>query len=310
MLAFNAKEVAERLDYPSLVDALDEGFRSETTVPLRHHHVLPVAGKRDATMLLMPAWNTNFIGLKTVIVAPENGLKDLPAVQANYQLMDRETGQLLAYMDGAEITARRTASASALASRYLSRPDAHRLAMVGTGVLAPHLIRAHATQRTINEVAIWGRDPAKAEALAKKVTSSTCAVRAEANLAYAVGGADIISCATLTTVPLIDGSLLEPGQHLDLVGAFAPEMREVDDTVVSQAKIYIDTDDAKNSAGEIKGPLERGVIKEENILGTLADLTSGRIKHPRSNPRAVTMFKSAGTALEDLTAAVLVYIRA
>ena len=303
-------EVAERLDYPSLVDALDEGFRSEINVPLRHHHVLPVAGKRDATMLLMPAWNTSFIGLKTVIVAPENGLKDLPAVQANYQLMDRETGQLLAYMDGAEITARRTASASALASRYLSRPDARRLAMVGTGVLASHLIRAHATQRSIKEVAIWGRDPAKAEALAKKLMCTTYAVKAEANLEDAVGGADIISCATLTTTPLLDDSLIEPGQHLDLVGAFTAKMREVDDTVVARAEIYIDTNDAKNSVGEIRGPLERGVISEKNILGTLSDLTGGQIKDPRSNPSAVTLFKSAGTALEDLIAAVLVYMRA
>ena len=111
VFSFHAREVAERLDYPSLIDALEEGFRTDIIIPTRHHHVLPATGTRDATMLLMPAWNSNFIGLKTVIVQPENALKDVPAVQANYQLMDRETGQLLAYIDGAELTARRTASA-------------------------------------------------------------------------------------------------------------------------------------------------------------------------------------------------------
>ncbi|MBM09506.1 MAG: ornithine cyclodeaminase [Magnetovibrio sp.] len=310
MVSFHAREVAERLDYSSLIDALEEGFRGDINIPSRHHHVLPAVGKRDATMLLMPAWNSNFVGLKTVVVEPENTKRGLPAVQANYQLMDRETGKLLAYIDGAELTARRTASASALASRYLSRPDARCLAMVGTGVLAPHLIRAHATQRTIDEVVIWGRDIDKAQQVVEKMMGSAYTVRAEAVLEKAVGSADIISCATLTTVPLIAGNWITPGQHLDLVGAFTPEMREVDDKVISVAEVYIDTEDVKHSVGEIKDPLECGIIGEEHILGTLADLAAGRVDRPRSSSSAVTLFKSAGTALEDLIAASLVYSRA
>ena len=157
-------------------------------------------------------------------------------------------GQLLALVDGDELTARRTASASALASRYLSRPDASRLTMVGTGVLALHLIAAHVTQRPIEEVVIWGRNPSKAEALVEKVEGHKLSVRAVSDLEAAVNGADIISCATLAVDPLIKGDWLKPGQHLDLVGAFTPEMREVDDTAIARTEIYIDTDDAKTTA--------------------------------------------------------------
>ncbi len=310
MRAFNAEQVAERLDYPSLVEVIDGGFRADVIIPPRHYHTLTVEGGRDATFLLMPAWSADFVGLKTVVVVPENAARKLPTVQAGYQLMDRETGQLLALVDGDELTARRTASASALASRYLSRPDASRLTMVGTGVLALHLIAAHVTQRPIEEVVIWGRNPSKAEALVEKMEGHKLSVRAVSDLEAAVNGADIISCATLAVDPLIKGDWLKPGQHLDLVGAFTPEMREVDDTAIARAEIYIDTDDAKSTAGEICDPLARSVISEADILGTLYDLAGGRVVSPRSGPEAITLFKSAGSALEDLAAAVLVYERA
>ncbi len=307
---FSAAEVAERLDYPSLIDVLEDGFRAEITIPPRHHHTVPVEGGRDATLLLMPAWCPRFVGLKTVIVAPENADKALPAVQAGYQLMDRETGRLLALMDGAELTARRTAGASALASRYLSRHDSKRLTMVGTGVLAPHLIQAHAAERPISDVTIWGRNPEKAQALAAQLDGADFSAKAESDLQTAIGGADIISCATLSASPLIDGHWLEAGQHLDLVGAFTPEMREADDTALKRADIFIDTKDAITSAGEICDPLARGVISENDILGTLFDLAGGRIDNPRAGPDAITLFKSAGTAVEDIAAAALVYGRA
>ena len=109
MQTFDAGAVAARLDYASLVDAIDAAFRGDITIPPRHHHTVPVAQGRDATLLLMSAWSDDHIGLKTVVVAPENTAKGLPAVQAGYQLMDREAGRLLAMIDGGELTARRTA---------------------------------------------------------------------------------------------------------------------------------------------------------------------------------------------------------
>ena len=104
MRVFNAEQVAERLDYPSLVDVIDDSFRADVIIPPRHYHTLPVEGGRDVTFLLMPAWSADFVGLKSVIVAPENAAKKLPTVQAGYQLMDRETGQLLALVDGDELS--------------------------------------------------------------------------------------------------------------------------------------------------------------------------------------------------------------
>ena len=310
MLSFDAGEVADRLDYASLIDALDEAFRGDTTIPPRHHHTVPVEQGRDSTLLLMPAWNDRFIGLKTVVVAPDNADRGLPAVQAGYQLMSRETGELLALLDGAELTARRTASASALASRYLSRPDSNRLTMVGTGVLAPHLIRAHAASRPISSVTIWGRNPSKADSLVRSLSDTGLDLQSEADLEAAVGDADIISCATLSEAPLIDGNWLRPGQHVDLVGAFTPEMREVDDTAITRSEIFVDTQDAIVTAGEICDPIARGVIERGDVLGTLYDLAGGGVAQPRRDDRAITLFKSAGTALEDLAAAALVYGRA
>ena len=310
MQTFDAAAVAQRLDYASLVDAIDAAFRSDISIPPRHHHTVPVVGGRDSTLLLMPAWSVDHIGLKTVVVAPENAGKGLPAVQAGYQLMDRATGQLLALMDGAELTARRTAAASALASRYLSRPDSKHLAIIGTGVLAPHLIAAHATQRPIEVVTIWGRDPVKAARLAERITASGIAASAEPDIAVAVRDADIVSCATLATEPLIDGEWLSAGQHLDLVGAFTPEMREADDRALMRARIFVDTPDALKSAGEICEPMARGVIVLADIKGTLFDLAAGRVDDPRPDGDTITLFKSAGTALEDMAAAELVYARA
>ncbi|MDD9877046.1 MAG: ornithine cyclodeaminase family protein [Magnetovibrio sp.] len=310
MRDLGAGDLAEKLDYPSLVDALAAAFQGDVTVPPRHHHTVPVANGRDATLLLMPAWDARHLGVKMVTVMPENAALNRPAVNATYQLMDRATGEVLAILDGAELTARRTASASALASRHLSRPDAQRLAMIGTGTLAPHLIGAHASQRPITEVTIWGRAPEKAAALAETLGETGLEVRAEPDLEAAVRGADIISAATLTTEPLIRGDWLSPGQHVDLVGGFTPAMREADDTALTRARVYVDTEDALVTAGDLCEPLERGVIAESDILGTLFTLADGTAPPPRPSGGEITLFKSAGTAIEDLAAAVLAYERA
>jgi len=309
MFYLDAGRLAGLLDFAALVDALDAAFRGGATVPPRHHHTVPVDSGRHATLLLMPAWDEAFIGIKTATVMPENTDRGLPGVHATYQLLDRPTGQVLTSMDGAELTARRTAAASALASRYLSRPKARRLTMVGTGVLAPHLIRAHASQREIAEVVIWGRDTDKAAAVARGFNDAEFSARAEADLEAAVDGADIISCATMATEPLVRGAWLQPGQHLDLVGGFTPLMRETDDEALGRAEIFVDTDHAVTTAGDICDPIKRGVISDADIKGTLFTLcraeTAGRL-----DADSITLFKSAGTAIEDLAAAVLAYGRA
>ena len=309
MHVLEARHLSQVLDYATLVDTLEAAFRRDVVVPPRHHHTVPVADGRDATLLLMPAWDATYLGIKTVTVMPENGALDLPGVHANYQLLDRRTGTMLALLDGVELTARRTAAASALASRYLSRPEAARLLVVGTGTLAPHLIGAHASQRALTHVQVWGRRPGRAASVADGVDLPGVNVEAVADLESAVADADIISCATLSADPLIQGDWMCLGQHLDLVGGFTPQMREADDTAIAKARIFVDTDDAVQTAGDICDPLKRGVITDADILGTLFTLARGEAPAGRPTGNEITFFKSAGTAIEDLAGAVLAYER-
>lgn len=305
MQNLDADALARRLDYAALVDALDDAFRGDVTIPPRHHHTVPVDSGRDATLLLMPAWDADFLGIKTATVMPENAGRGLPAVHATYQLLDRRTGALLAILDGTELTARRTACASALASRYLSKPDAAHLLMVGTGALAPHLIGAHASQRPLTAVTVWGRDPAKAAAVIAGLDMPGVELAITTDLEAAVRTADIVSCATLATDPLVLGAWLGPGQHVDLVGGFTPAMREADDDALRRARVFVDTDDAIGTAGDICDPLARGVISEDDIVGTLFTLAGGSAPAPRPVGDEITLFKSAGTAIEDLAGAIL-----
>ena len=303
----DAQDLARVLDYAALVNALEVAFRGSVTVPKRHHHTVPVADGQDGTLLLMPAWDATYLGIKTATVMPENGTLGLPGVHANYQLLDRRTGAVLAFLDGVELTARRTAAASALASRYLSRMEAARLLVVGTGTLAPHLIRAHASQRALTHVQVWGRRPERAASVADGLDLPGVTVETVSDLRSAVSDADIISCATLSLEPLIHGEWISPGQHLDLVGGFTPYMREADDTAIAKARVFVDTDDAVHTAGDICDPLKHGVISDADILGTLFTLTRGEAPAVRLDGDEITLFKSAGTAIEDLAGAVLAY---
>lgn len=308
MRVVGPEEVHRSLDDPSLIDALAAMFRDGCETPVRHHHRIAVPGGADGTLLLMPAWQTGGpVGVKLVTVFPDNGRRGLPAVMGAYLLLDGATGAPRALIDGPALTVRRTAAASALAARFLARADARRLLMAGTGALAPHLVRAHAAVRPIREVAIWGRSPDKAERLAAALAGDLpgVAVRTAPDLADAVRAADVVSCATLATEPLIRGAWLGPGQHLDLVGAYSPAMREADDEAVRRARLFVDTRaGALKEAGDLVQPLESGVIAEDDIAGDLFELTRGA--PGRRDDREITLFKSVGTALEDLAAARLV----
>lgn len=310
MLLIDAAKTAAALPYAALVDAIDAAFKGGCTVPVRAHHNVPVEDGQDSTVLLIPAWSDDgFVSVKTVIVAPENAAKGMPAVQATVQLFDRDTGVPLALIDGPELTARRTAAASALAARYLAPEGAEKLLMIGTGVLAQHLPMAHASVRPIKQVRVWGRDSGKAAALAQTLTAQGLSATPVGDLAEAVAWADVISTATLSKTPILQGAWLRPGQHIDLVGAFRPDMREADDAVLGRARIFCDTRaGAMKEAGDLCDPLARGAISEGDIEADLFDLAQGRVTVQR-NPDDITLFKSAGTAIEDLAAAMLAYRR-
>jgi alanine dehydrogenase len=307
MLQLDAAALAERLDRRALIDALDAAFRTGCSAPPReqHHVDAPCEGKRGGTLLIMPAWQAGgALGIKIATVFPDNALQGLPAVYASYVLLDAATGLPRAMLDGGELTRRRTGAASALASRYLSLPSASRLTMVGTGSLAPHLIESHVLVRPIREVRIWGRRTDRARAVAASLAREDVSIEAFENLEEAVRWGDIVSCATLSREPLVQGAWLKPGQHLDLVGAFTPEMREVDDAAIARGELFVDTrSGAFSESGELIGAMARGIIDRSAVRGELSQLASGAFR--RSHAYAITIFKSVGTALEDLAAAQL-----
>lgn len=299
MIVLDAARTAAALPFDRLIPALRDAFVTGASVPLRHRHDLT-----DASLLLMPAWQPGgMFGVKVVSVFPGNGARGLPSVSASYLLCDGETGQHLALIDGGEITRRRTAAASALAGSFLAREDARSLLIVGSGHVAGLMVDAYRTVRPIDRVMVWNIRPAGAERLAVRLGAEPVT-----DLATAVAQADIVSCATLSREPLVRGEWLRPGTHLDLIGGFTPAMREANDEAVRRARVFIDTDAALAEAGDLIDPIAHGVLRREDIAGSLFSLC--RSETPgRRDAAEITLFKSVGSALEDLAAAELAYTK-
>ena len=293
------------LPFDALIPALRALFAAGCVVPPRHAHEIGDA----VTSLLMPAWSPGrYYGVKIVNIAAGNAARGLPGLHASYLLHDASTGAPLALIDGDQITARRTAAASALAASWLARADARHLLVVGAGQVARLLPEAYRTVRPIERVTVWARRAVEAEALARAVSESGVAAAASDDLEQAVGAADVVSVATLATEPLIEGRWLRPGSHLDLIGSFTPAMREADDACFAGAALYVDTEEALQKSGDLLGPMQRGVFAAADLRGTLATLARGETTGRRSDTER-TVFKSVGTALEDLAAAILVHER-
>ncbi len=311
MRIIDAEAPRRALDFPSLMDAIAEQFRTGAELPARHHHNMAKDDEDDGTILIMPAWEKEgFLGIKLVTVMPGNLDRGLPSVMASYALSSAVTGEQLAMIDGPELTCRRTAAASGLAARYLARDDASCLLMVGTGVMAPNLVRAHAAARPIRDVVIWGRNRDNAGKLVTELeVDGFSNVSIADDLESAVRAADVISCATLSTAPLINGVWLQPGQHVDLVGAFKPDMRETDDECMRRTRVFVDTrDGGLNEGGDIVQAIRSGALSEADIQADLFQLCRGE-KPGRVSVDEITLFKSSGTAIEDLAAAKLAFER-
>ena len=307
MKVYDRENVASSLQYAILIEALRKAFSSKITAPERVQHTIKNKNGSDATLLLMPAWKIGeHIGIKIVSVFPENTTNNMNAVHANYFLMNANDGKPVAVMDGTELTLRRTACASALAADYLVNKNVDTLLMIGTGNLAPHMIKAHCVVRNYSRILIWGRNEEKAERLALSLNIKDKEILAKNDLKEALNVADVISCATLTQKPLIMGDWIKPGQHLDLVGAFTPDMAEADSKAVAMSKVVVDTyEGALSESGELINALKEGRIKKEHILSDLRELVLEE-KNIRKDSNDITLFKSVGTALEDLAAAELV----
>ena len=303
MKILSAEDVARLGPYRDIVEALRQGFRAQIETPVRHHHDI----SHVSTLLLMPAWSKDWAGLKTVVFKTDNAAQGLPTIQASYLLIDQKTGTTVAMMDGGEITRRRTAAASALAADYLARKDASTLTVVGAGALAPHFVRAHAAVRPVKRVFIHSRTLAKAEELAAELAHDGFETHSVTDLEHAVRQSDIVSCVTTATAPVVMGRWLKPGAHVDLAGAFKPTMRETDAEVVARSSVYVDTrDGALAEAGDLLQARDEGRFDFAHIRGDLFDLCRGTAKG-RTSPDEITLFKSAGTAIEDLATAIMLF---
>jgi ornithine cyclodeaminase/alanine dehydrogenase-like protein (mu-crystallin family) len=300
-------QVGGFLGYSELIEALRGIFLSDYTLPLRHHHFYENTDGEQNTLILMPVWNHEYIGMKQVTVAPGNARENKPSVFARYILSDARTGQPLALMNAAELTARRTACTSALASSFLSRQNAENLLVVGGGAVAKHLVEAHMAVRPFKKINIWMRNAEKLNDYVKELKSKGIDAEAVENLEISAGQADVISCATLSKTPVIKGEWIKPGTHLDMIGSHKPDTRETDNVAIRKSRIFVDSRmGALHETGELALPIAEGILSEKDVQADIVELVKGL--HPgRKSPEEITLFKSAGLAVEDLAAALLVY---
>ncbi|MCA7924930.1 ornithine cyclodeaminase family protein [Burkholderia cenocepacia] len=310
MKHFDAVTTRDALDFESLVARLRQAFVDGCHVPLRHSHVVNAGNADEGTVLVMPAWQDHgYLGIKTVNIFPGNAEHGLPGLHSTYVLYDGRTGRPLAQLDGNEITSRRTAAASALAATYLARPDASRLVLLGAGRVGSLVPLAYRSQLPISHVEVWDKDREAVARLVDRLTRDGFDATPVTHLEESVRRADVVTCATLATEPIVRGEWLAPGSHLDLIGSFTPRMREADDDCFRHAEIYVDTDEAAQKSGDLLGPLARNVIAPDRLNRTLTALCRGDAQG-RTNDLQRTVFKAVGTALEDLAAAIQIHEKA
>ncbi|MCD8405462.1 ornithine cyclodeaminase family protein [Tenacibaculum dicentrarchi] len=314
IIQIDSNYIENNTNFSALITELKAAFSSqETLVPMRHHHDFAnPAVNADSTLLLMPAWNpSKNAGVKIVTVSPENSQFDLPSINGMYIYLDAVKGTIKAILEAKSLTVKRTASASALASTFLSKENSSSLLMIGTGALSVNLIKAHASVRPIKNVFIWGRNFSKAQAICKTLKEEDFTITAVQTIEEKISEVDIISCATLSKTPLVLGKYLKAGQHVDLVGAYKKDMREADNEVIKKGAVYIDTyQGGLKESGDILIPLQTGILKQEDINADLFELCSSKEiaeEKGRKNDDEITVFKSVGHALEDLAAANYFY---
>lgn len=301
IVIIGGEEVARLGGYLALVDALEAAHREP---PATVERIVYGPDGRGERLLALPAWQADeAIGIKLVTVFPDNpSTNGLPSVQAVVVLFDGSNGTPLALLDGTELTYRKTAADSALGSRFLSRPDSRTLLMVGAGGLAPHLIAAHrAVRPSIARVLVWNRSPAKAGLLVQAGVAHAVAD----DLAVAAAEADVICTATLTQEPLIQGEWLRPGTHVDCVGAYLPDHREIDDEVVRRAHVYVDSRlAALTEGGDLVIPIAAGVFSATDVRADLYELSQGiRSGRADGDRTSITLFENCGGGHLDLMVA-------
>lgn len=248
-------------------------------------------------------------GAKLVSVHPKNPAVGRPAIQGFVALFDPETGAPVALVDGAEITAMRTAAASALATRLLARPDARTLGLLGCGVQADSHLEAIAIVRELDEVLVWGRSFEKARAFADRNAGAVGGRIRPVRSAEQATACDMVCAVTSASEPVIRGEWVKAGAHVNLVGAHAPTTRESDTALIAHSRVYVDSlESALKEAGDILIPVQDGAIDRGHVIGEIGALLLGGVAGRRSNAE-VTVYKSLGLVIQDLLAAQAVLER-
>ena len=302
MRIIGAADLEAVLFWRDLVEALRRLYRSGSEPPPNSQYPIP-REQPDGLLSVSTAWqDRRHIGIGMTTRFAGNQDQGKPTVMGTYMLLSARTGQPLALLDGRRLTQKCTAGLSALASTYLSRNDASRLLMIGTGGLAASLILSHAAVRPITDVLVWGRNFTDAKKLAKALRNQDFTIDATADLPDAVDGAHIVCCATSAREPVLQGAWLSPGVHVDLVGSVTPDMRETDDAVMERARVFVDLRNGALATGDLAIPIANGVITDADIAGDMIQLTQGEIAGRRYYDQ-ITLFKSCGSALTDLAGA-------
>lgn len=289
--------LARRLPMAEAIDALEAAFGAERLpeAPPRVH--LDTAA---GTVLLMPAHGAQGVGVKLVTLTPSNSERDLPFIHASYVLFDPQTQAPVAMLDGASLTALRTAAVSGLATRHLALDLASRLVIYGAGVQARSHLEAMRAVRPIEEVVIVSRGTARGERLVED--ASRLGLRASLGEPGAERDADLVCTCTTSSTPVVSGALLPPGVHVNAVGAYLPDRREIDTEGVRRARVAVETREAAmEEAGDLLIPIAEGAITADHVRADLAEIVRGRTI--REGPEDVTLFKSVGVAFEDLVVA-------
>lgn len=296
MKTVGRSDIASDIDWSIYINAIDAG------------HALPAAQVED--VFLGPPTNTLLsraariegigCGVKSVTVVPDNASRGLPSIQGGMLVFDEVSGAVRAVIDSDLVTDLKTAADSALGARYLARPDSQSMLVIGAGRVAENVIRAYRqTFANLSQIMIWNRTTEKAQQLADDLGREGIEVSVMSDLAAAVARADIVMTATMSTSPILQGDWVQPGTHIDLIGAFKADMREADDTLLRKSLICVDNRDTTlHHIGEIKIPLETGVITTNDIIADLYQLKQGVCV--RSALNDITVFKNGGGAHLDL----------
>ena len=308
MKIINANQVTQNLSFKTLIHLLQQAFSQEFMMPQRQVFALDESSQNHDAFALLPAWNERVIGVKAFTYFPENG-GDLKYLYSKIMLFERDTGVPVALIDGTCETYWRTAAISALASQLLSNEQSQRMFLFGSGNLAPYLIEAHLSIRPITEVFIAARNLPKVDALVKTLREKHphIAFNRSKDLSKDISSSDILVCATASPSPLFAADDISPGTHIDCLGNHLANQRECDSETVLRSRLYVDSlKNTLHEAGEIIIPIEQKIIKPSHIIAELKQLCCDSSLGRRSTEE-VTLFKSVGTAISDITTAYHVF---